>query len=70
MNCVTSGPLHFELVAGKPGVEFAAESCLMLMVCFYSHVPVSVLCCLFFPFIPNNSNRAIQSDFISPFSRE
>ena len=49
-----SGTLHFELAAGKPGVQRAAESCLVLRACSYSYVPGSILDCLFFPFISNN----------------
>lgn len=68
MNCIIRGTHHFELAAGKPRVGFAAESCLVLMVCSYSHVPGSALCYLFSPLFLIIIH-AMQLDFISPFSR-
>lgn len=46
VNCITSCTSHIELVASKPNVTFAARSSLVIMVCFCSHIPGSVLCCV------------------------
>ena len=64
-----SGTLHFELAAGKPGVQRAAESCLVLRACSYSYVPGSILDCLFSPLFVVIIH-AILLDFMSPFLRE